>query len=1040
MKRNQTDTVRAGFRARAMWSAILGLTLAACGGGGGSSTTNSAPAGTIATNPATGLSFVVDDHRGGAANELRILDALWGRLVDIQDVDGTVLFRDFVIGDDIKTNCNPDVVPPIGDYFLERNPVTEREVLTICHKVGTPGFDAAFARVETNLQRILNKSISPSEIPPFTAVPRNGAVVLRFNDLLNDGGDPGDPGYPGRVNMNTVKVLTGYPPTTPYELRVLPDPNHGDVVAGQFHSTRVILDMTVSSLEAQDSGLQPNSLGLPEAVNTSDPSVVVRIPTRTNPAAAQFEILTNLSGKGVSFGGNGQNDPTSPTLDVIRGFRSGGRTNITGDLNNGFLEDEDPPRVLGSQPIQMTFVGPAGNGVYLVDYTFGTLQCATRPRKDDVLDFGSTVAEVVADGSNPIGGSVGSVPVRLLAGDPNNFVPQVGVFRTAYDPAELHIPACFVRFSPAAKSPPVTDVEIDAAVVIAFSEPMDPASVQAFDTLTLSYDDPPNANPLYRNVVGHIVPSVDLREFAFEPEVNLNHPTPTAESYTVTLSGVTDLAGNSLLDDLPATTFTIDPSEPIFNSRGVALRFNDGSFDDSGDGFPEVRGQILWDADKQAAKPRSVNRFSAVADPTVPVVGSMIPFTQGIQTPLSNLGSRTMIIYRYHDFGFGLRDDETHNLDLEGLAWEPFSGNLNLDKFTEFEIVLSHSVRLPDEAITNGLLPDHAGSGILPTFAQNYLDPATDPPTVIHPRDLGYDVQPLDVFDSVSNRRLAPWPINRTVPSDEYRFWTWRDTSVTAVGGPSGVGADTGRLGQSSTGAEVGFYPANQVPTIGLPMLVDFKTYPDTDASGLNGFKIALAINSSARPYFRSFSTGSYDASTVPQPVDPDQAIVASGSINPVTFGQNPPQDNVFYYGQGDFVVRVSRMHTIWFDMLFANGARMVDPVKEPIDELQPNNTSVSLAFRGASGIGSTVNAWENANNMDSYGNSYTSAQITTHLNGNAEEFQVSFFPTPNNDEWTTDISTLNGARFVQARVTFVGNPETALVPDLSALGIAFFE
>ena len=53
---------------------------------------------------------------------------------------------------------------------------------------------------------------------------------------------------------------------------------------------------------------------------------------------------------------------------------------------------------------------------------------------------------------------------------------------------------------------------------MSFSEPMDPASVQAFQSFELEYGTSPNpGNPLYRRVVGNVLPSVDLLDFTLEP-------------------------------------------------------------------------------------------------------------------------------------------------------------------------------------------------------------------------------------------------------------------------------------------------------------------------------------------------------------------------------------------------------------------------------------------------------------------------------------------------------------------------------------------
>src|SRR5690606_22862712 len=148
----------------------------------------------------------------------------------------------------------------------------------------------------------------------------------------------------GQLKSNVVRIATGNPPNQPFEARILVDPNHGDVYErnGQlaFHSTRIIIDMSVSETEAGASAppLAINSIGLPQSLSTLQANVAMRIPTRIEPQVGQNVILTNPSNKGLAFSGNGANDPSSPTNDVVRGFRSGNGN----DVNNGFLFDDNP--------------------------------------------------------------------------------------------------------------------------------------------------------------------------------------------------------------------------------------------------------------------------------------------------------------------------------------------------------------------------------------------------------------------------------------------------------------------------------------------------------------------------------------------------------------------------------------------------------------------------------------------------------------------------------------------------------------------------
>jgi hypothetical protein len=1038
---------------------LVGVLLAAgcSGGGGGGGSGSLLPTGSIAQNPDTGGLFVVDANGGGSLSQLKVVDVYWGRLVDIRDFDATTgasqtMFSNYVIGDDI---ANDGV-----NYRLDRDPVTEAETLTILHKYGTLEFDSSFRAVDANLQLLLKKSLDPTEVPPFTAVPRNAALMLRFNDVLDDGGNPGDLSYPGRVTDATIKLLVQNPPVTPYEGRILPDPNHGDLITGKFHSTRVIIDLTVSQSEALQTSLPVNSLGLPAADSIAVANAVLRLPTKVNAAEQQFTILTNLAGKAVSFTGDGPTDPFSGTLDVVRAFRSGGKTAITGDANDGFLPDDIPPVLLGAQIISLTQISaPQGaNGdEFLVDILFGTPACATPPRVGDVLDLPNHRAQVIAPyfGTISVGLAAG-VRVQLSNGSVASFVPPLsGLFKTSFNPALGDDPRCFVRFLPQEASPPGGDVPLNASMVITFSEPMNPATVQAFDTFTLTYNTPmttvPPNNPLYKFVVGHIVPSQDLRQYTFVPEVPLRHTNGVADGYTAQViagaSGATDLAGNPLgfgLSGVTAVNFSAKASDPTFDSASASLKFD--STDEDLNGGPEIRGQFLYDLAREVLKPRAVTRFSAVADPSVPVVGAMIPIQQPIQTPLSNHGSKMMGVWRYHDLGFGLLNESTHNLDVEGLSWTLFFSGLQIDNFSRFQMSLAHSKFLPDETISSGLLPNFPSSGLVAKFQDNLLDPGTttvpgtDPLTVVHPQGKGYTVggSPDSTFTVPSGLTMTHWPWNQGVPISNFTYWTWRDTAKIKVAAPAGTGADTGRLLQVTKIANVGFYPASKVPTIGLPMLMEFRTWKDDQASGQNGFRIAIAINSSAMPFFRAFSTGGVLQSGQIVSIDPDTEVTATGGINPATGSHTQPRDNSFYYGQGDFVVKVSRMHTIWFDS--GGNSTYVAPVVEPGPSTLPSGTQVVLAFRGASGIAPANSvSWQDASNMDAYGESYTAAQLPVFGKVPTLAFTPTFFGNSTDNSWKGTLPALNGARFFQARVSFLSNPETALTPELSALGFAFY-
>ena len=116
---------------------------------------------------------------------------------------------------------------------------------------------------------------------------------------------------------------------------------------------------------------------------------------------------------------------------------------------------------------------------------------------------------------------------------------------------------------------------------------------------------------------------------------------------------------------------------------------------------------FFFDLERGVIKPRPVTYSGVTADRTNPVPSIMIPFPPGVQTPLSPLGSKLHTVWRYADFGWQVLDETKHNVDVIGLNWSPIGGQVLSDFFEEFEIRLSHSRRLPDEAINAGFQMTH---------------------------------------------------------------------------------------------------------------------------------------------------------------------------------------------------------------------------------------------------------------------------------------------------------------------------------------------
>jgi hypothetical protein len=1002
------------------------------------------PVGSIQSHPQSPLKFVVASSRGGSASNLRLLGAQWGRLVDVYALDSVSglpvqVFDDYV--------ASPSLVSDGIDLTVERLPGSGTEIVTILHSFGTPEFQQVFATIDDELQLFIDKSLHPSELPPFTAVARNGAILLTFDDLLDA----------ATITPETVKVRFGYPPNTEFHARILPDMNHGDLIGGAFHTTRVVIDLTVSPLEAAQSSLPVNAVGLAEALTTSQPSVAIRLPTRTV-AGSQFELLTNPSGSPLSFNGNGSTDPTSESLDVVRAFRAGGRTSITGDQFNGFLPDNTPPRVMSSQSIQVQSVIALANG-YLVDLQYGSVACAVTPLAGDMIAMQSGVfLRVLANGSPPAGGFVDNVQVAVIEPVGGTLTVGNGEYRQVWtkSPDQDSRPECWVVVQPPPATGIATGIRTTSTFTVQFTEPMDPASVSSFDTLQVLYG-LSTPTPLQAIVAGETAPSADVTRFTVQPSLPLRHATGGTEIYRVNLpvgpQGATDLAGNPLqvaLSDASGNVpeFTVLSSDTAIESRSLSLRFfaldEDELINPAGN---EFRGQAIPDFANGRLRPRSVSRISGSCDQTAPLIQFDLANGGGLFArpgPFNAHGARYMTLWRYADLGFTLFEDATHNLDVEGLNWAPSTSFLQIDTIPNFQIGLSHSRFLPDELLVMGAQV-HPNSGVSDVFADNLLDPNADPLKVVHQRAKGYFIQPIDLFTSSSGTKMAPWPLNQDVPVSQYQLYTWRDTANLALGQPN-LGGGTGEgvpLGNEKLidTTLVPWYPLAEVPTVGLPLLMDFRGYANAAVhatnlvGGYHPLHNPLLPPQEIPPFFTAITYGGIDPNnpTIPVIVDPDQVLTAVGGVPVSTVGLLPRNQHVMF-GQGDFVIKVNRVHTRWFECapgVAGQPFAFASPVIEPKISDLPPGTQVRLHFRGATGIttgGAAPKPWERAENLDFYGDSSPVATDT---------FTVVY--TNQDPTWKEDMTQINGSQFFQCRITMISNIESGATPNLSSLGFSFF-
>lgn len=956
--------------------------------------------------------FLLDEHRGGNARELKLLDLVYGRLVDVHALDahGRIdpmpVLRDFLVGESVLGDGS--------DYLLYTSPVTQVARLVVLRSrdklqraSAERSFDELLRAAEEAVVRI-----APAEpgAALLTTVPRNAALALRFSDLLEDGPEA------GLALQETVRLLDagGHP----WPARVRFDANHGGLAQGRFHSTRVLVDPSVSAFEAQTSPvpLVVNPAGLPGGTGDGL-SFVLSLPTRLDLGTGRFARLTNRAGQGLVAPGG--------ALDLLRTARAGSRE----DAHAGFLIDADPPHVIGSLALQVDQASPDPSGTagfdFLVDWTFSS-SCKVRPQLGDALEVNGLTLELVARGQEPsASGTVVGARVHLAQATPvsSGALLGLGVLAARLRRDQADSP-CWFQVLPAPALPPGAGIATSSHFRLRFSEPMDPASLDPFESFRAVLGAQP-ADAL-NTVVAGIQPSADLTRADLVPALPLAHEAGDPTAYRLEVlsgaAGPRDLAGNALRI-APIAKVRVASQEPSEASGGLVLRFS--APDEVPGPGPDLRGNVFYDLAAGRVRGRPATFFSAVADRTQPVPSIMIPLPIGQPGPLVPLGSKLHTVWRYCDFGWNVRDESKYDVDVVGIDYSPPGGLVSNDFFPQFEIRLAHSQRLPDEKISfQFLLPVYPASGLVGSFAPfeaNILQDPNGPQKIVHDRSLGFTVSAADVFTSSTGTPLLPLPLNRgTGPLASY---TWRDTSVLAKGGPNGGGIPLAVEGpplnlepQHGTIA-----PAGAVPSIGLPLLMEYRCYPSGLSLGLNAFDISLAVNSSAFPSFRSYSSGGITFGGQVVVRDPDLQTVPLGGFNPGSFvpgAPTLPADNVFFLGQLDLAYRVSRAHSAWFD----TGSRAPDFVALLAGVQAADASGVQVEFRGATSFEGTLGLESDASNLDAYGELATG--VVRFLGDD---------PT-----WHASLDAIDGARFLQLRLSFVNDLETGASPELDHLAIAF--
>lgn len=315
----------AGLRSRLLWVCAL---LAGCSGGGGGSGAGSGIA-------------------GGAPELVRIE---YGRLVDVYGLQVTpegssiALFRkDVVIGGDIQDQrpSNSSLRDEEITYdFISTDPDSLQARLFIPRDVSGAEFRAAFDALDDEVREVAPQAFSATPpASPFTVVPRNAGIRLRFSKPLGVGDD-------FFVERDAQGLVTGLRNTEAVQLlKIVGDPTQPNgfvpmsvrVIVGE---SDLVLDPVLLGSEGTQYQSTNNAAGLPESPDQIGANIRVALALEGPLALPRLRT--------------GPNDLTglnnSRRQAVIRDFRSGNASDTSSDIARGFVRDELPLRVIGEIP------------------------------------------------------------------------------------------------------------------------------------------------------------------------------------------------------------------------------------------------------------------------------------------------------------------------------------------------------------------------------------------------------------------------------------------------------------------------------------------------------------------------------------------------------------------------------------------------------------------------------------------------------------------------------------------------------------------
>ncbi len=493
--------------------------------------------------------------------------------------------------------------------------------------------------------------------------------------------------------------------------------------------------------------------------------------------------------------------------------------------------------------------------------------------------------------------------------------------------------------------------------------------------------------------------------------------------------------------------------------------------------------------------------------------------TGGISEPFVAQGSRLQQTYREDDYQLSYREANAFELDVEQLHWAPFIARrpslITFDLFDNVSIVLGTAEKRPDIRLvqrTQGMNrvcrmdPASLRSGLIAKFEDNYVDNSVRVEVV---KNRAYAINPNDAFATSTGSQMIPYPkFSKTYTWRDRRYMEWDAVNKVALGlGGSQKPNDPSAPDRTKSITSPNLPEVDPDPVDGmnclqtddyrgdlvqdlspfaLPLLVDLFVAPDDSSNGLakgdNLFQIGYVgppypvpghgYYNRGWPWLRVHSTGGFDGQQRKFLVDPRNVTTATGGwVNNATLGRflAPPGDDHVYWGQADFVRRVSVVSFGYIDTLLPGKNEVSGPtgwnadkngypnlaaistklraeafavVLSPAPERQPLGTSVVVEWRGSEGFdrSGTVYQAKDDETAASRGNllnpHYVVEQTRYMASGRVTAQGVTKFVEDPDD--LLNPKTGLAPRFIAPRLTLVNNIQVAggRTPFVEKLGI----